>query len=161
MNDAARRAAGRPSTETRGDRAKASFVLHVDEGEVLASGAMIKVSPATDAEGIGVATQQFVGREGIPIHRHLGDEEVFWVHRGRGIFVLAEQRIPVREGSLVYISPGTWHGYDNEQEETLLVWAISPPHFVDLFRQLASGVEVPADQREKLFEAHGFEFRSQ
>ena len=135
------------------------FVLHIDEGEVLPSGNSIKVSPGKHAQHLGVVTQQFVEQQGIPLHQHQWDEEVFWVHKGRGTFMLGNRRLSIRPGSLVYIPPGTWHGFENEGEETLLVWVISPPHFVDLFRQLVSEHKLPADQLEQLCREHGFAFR--
>ena len=144
--------------------AEQGLVLHIDEGEVFSSGpgvrAIIKVSPGQHSRHLGVATQEFTGEEqGIPVHIHERDEEVFWVHKGSGTFVLGDRHVPIREGSLVYIPPGTWHGYENEGEETLLVWAISPPHFVDLFRRLVSGEEIPEEELERLFEEHGFRIR--
>jgi mannose-6-phosphate isomerase-like protein (cupin superfamily) len=135
------------------------FVLHLDEGEVLPTGSIIKVTPGKYSEKFGVATQRFVENQGILIHQHQWDEEMFWVHKGRGTFILADRRLSVRPGSLVYIPPGTWHGFENEGEETLLVWVISPPHFVDLFRQLESGGDLQAEQLEQLFREHGFVVR--
>ena len=144
-------------------RGDSGFVLQLDEGEVLPSEGVlniIKVSPGQHAQHLGVVTQQFVEQQGIPLHQHQWDEEVFWVHKGRGTFILGDRRLPIRPGSLMYIPPGTWHGFENEGEETLLVWVISPPHFVDLFRQLVSEDKLPADQLEQLCREHGFEFRA-
>jgi quercetin dioxygenase-like cupin family protein len=141
----------------------AGFVLQIDEGEVLSSGStrhIIKVSPGTHTQHLGVVASQYGEGQGIPIHQHQWDEEVFWVHKGRGTFLLGDRRLPIREGCLVYIPPGTWHGFENEAAETLMVWVLSPPHFVDLFRQVLSGEPMSPEERERLFREHGFEMRA-
>ena len=57
---------------------------------------------------------------------HEKDEEVFFVHKGKGIVILDDKRITVDEGSVVYIPPGTWHGF-KAGDDMQLVWLISPP----------------------------------
>ena len=117
----------------------AGFVLRQDEGEVLVHTAErtenIKLSPRSGALGFALVTTRMVGaKQTISVHRHLDEQEAFFVHRGRGWFILGDQRIEVREGDIVFIPQGVWHGFENGEGETLLLWLDSPPIYMGLHR---------------------------
>ncbi len=78
-----------------------------------------------------MAVQPLTAGNKIGIHMHERDKEVFFVHKGKGTVILDDKRTSVEEGSVVYIAPGTWHGFD-ANDDMQLVWIISPPHFVEL-----------------------------
>jgi mannose-6-phosphate isomerase-like protein (cupin superfamily) len=44
------------------------------------------------------------------MHEH--DEEVYFVHKGKGRVTLDDQPLPVRDGSVAFIPPGTRHGFE-------------------------------------------------
>ena len=56
----------------------------------------------------------------IGVHMHEHDEEVFFVHKGKGTVILND-RTAVEEGTVVYIPPGTWHGFE-ANDDMQLVW---------------------------------------
>ena len=100
-----------------------SFVYRAQEREVLvdeASGTeIIKVSPE-ESDSIGLATSRFTSAgSGIAPHSHEDEDEVFFVHRGSGTFLLGEERVSVGEGDIVFIPKGEWHGFQNGDEETI------------------------------------------
>jgi mannose-6-phosphate isomerase-like protein (cupin superfamily) len=115
------------------------FILRPDEGEILVNTTErtenIKLSPRNGALGFGLVTTRMVGaKQNISVHRHLDEQEAFFVHRGKGMFILGERRIEVREGDLVFIPQGVWHGFENGEGESLLLWVDSPPIYLGLHR---------------------------
>jgi mannose-6-phosphate isomerase-like protein (cupin superfamily) len=115
------------------------FILRPNEGEILVHTAErtenIKLSARNGALGFGLVTTRIVGaKQGISVHRHLNEQEAFFVHRGRGLFTLGDQRIEVREGDVVFVPQGVWHGFENGDGETLLLWVDSPPIYLGLHR---------------------------
>ena len=115
------------------------FVLTSDEGDILIGTPQrtenIKLSPRNGAVGFGLVTSRMVGsKQGISIHRHLDEQEAFFVHRGSGVFILGEERIKIREGDVVFVPQGVWHGFENQEGETVLLWVDSPPIYLGLHR---------------------------
>ena len=137
--------------------APVGFVLRPDEGEAIPRRrAVIKVSTQAGSSRFGMATQRLEKGETIPVHMHERADEVFFVHRGEGIVILGEERIPISEGCVVFIPQGTWHGFESHSDELYLVWAISPPDFVDLFRQVYATDPPSPETITALMAAHGF-----
>ena len=67
----------------------------------------------------------------LPVHRHDKTEEIGYFLSGEGIVTVYEgetpKDIPVREGYVVYIPPGSWHTIKNTGDETFsLVFATIP-----------------------------------
>ena len=125
-----------PKTSPKSFSSKSKgYVLQRDEGEKLANtrGGIIKVSPEVGSQRFSMVVQPLPTGQKIGVHLHERDEEVFFVHKGKGTVTLDDKRIPVEEGSVVYIPPGTWHGFESN-DDMQLVWLISPPHFVELYR---------------------------
>jgi quercetin dioxygenase-like cupin family protein len=145
------------SSESSPAKSKA-YVLQPDEGEKLADtrGGIIKVSPQTGAQRLSMVVQPLTTGKRIGVHMHERDEEVFFVHKGKGTVILDDRRTPVEEGSVVYIPPGTWHGFE-ANDDMQLVWLISPPHFVELYRLFFKpGSVTTKDQDEKLKQKYGY-----
>jgi quercetin dioxygenase-like cupin family protein len=97
-------------------------------------------------------------RTKLPPHARLNFREgqVFFVHKGKGTVILDDRRTPVEEGSVVYIPPGTWHGFE-ANDDMQLVWLISPPHFVELYRLFFKpGSVTTKEQDEKLKQKYGY-----
>lgn len=115
------------------------FILKPNEGEILVSTAdrteNIKLSPRNGALAFGLVTSRIIGsKQKISIHRHVGEQEAFFIHRGTGTFILGDKRIQVQEGDVVFIPQGVWHGFENGEGETLLLWVDSPPIYLGLHR---------------------------
>ena len=148
-----------PALQSSSNQGKAkAYVLKQDEGERLPDprGGIIKVSPQTGARHVSMVVQPLPAGKRIGVHMHEHDEEVFFVHKGAGTVVLDDKRTPVEEGSVVYIPPGTWHGFE-AGGDMQLVWLISPPHFVDLYRLFFKpGFEPTKEEGERLKRKYGF-----
>lgn len=134
------------------------YVLQPNEGEKLADprGGIIKVSPEVGSQRLSMVVQPLPTGKRIGVHIHERDEEVFFVHKGKGTVILDDKRTAVEEGSVVYIPPGTWHGFE-ANDDMQLVWLISPPHFVELYRLFFKpGFETTNEEVERLKRKHGY-----
>jgi mannose-6-phosphate isomerase-like protein (cupin superfamily) len=115
----------------------APFVKETSEGETLIgpSGKIIvKVDPATGASQFAMGTQQLLPNTGIPLHVHETEDEILFVHAGTALGQIADRRIPVQPGSMMFIPRGVWHGVTNPDGEVTLVWFVSPPGLEAFFR---------------------------
>ena len=92
------------SSETSPEKSKA-YVLQPDEGEKLPDprGGIIKVSPDAGSQRFSIVVQPLTTGKKIEVHMHERDEEVFFVHKGKGTVSLDDKLTPVEEGSVVYI----------------------------------------------------------
>ena len=70
------------------------------------------------------------GSEQPRLSSHEGVEEIYYVLRGTGWFVLADEKHEVRPGTAVYVGPGVEHRAINGSEEEMeLLWFNSPSAF--------------------------------
>ena len=114
------------------------------------------MSPAVGSQSLSMVVQPLPTGKRIGVHMHERDEEVFFVHKGKGTVILDDKRTPVEEGSVVYIPPGPWHGFE-ANDDMELVWLISPPHFVELYRLFfKAGFETTKEEEERLKRKYGY-----
>ena len=72
----------------------------------------------------------------IPIHLHLNEDELIFIHTGAGIVTLGEREVRSSAGAMLYAPKGVWHGIENTGSATLTWCAIwSPPGFEQFFRE--------------------------
>lgn len=74
----------------------------------------------------------------IPVHLHEHQDEILFVHAGRGTAVFDGRRVPVRTGTTIFARRGVWHGVENTGGADLhLIWIISPPGLEEMFRDIS------------------------
>jgi mannose-6-phosphate isomerase-like protein (cupin superfamily) len=135
------------------------FVRHMAEGEVLHTSPkaieIIKITPEESA-ALGLAMTQFKSPEArISVHAHEFEDEAFFVHKGSGTMILGDQRVPVSAGDVIFVPRGEWHGFENDGNDTILVWSISPSRYLELHRRFFG--PPPSDaEGEKLLREHGY-----
>ena len=107
------------------------YILHRGEGEILQRGGrddrlVIKVDETkTGSPQMAMGIQTVT--EAIPVHRHEQEEEFLFVHKGHGLGVLGNESVTVEEGATIYIPPGTWHGFENADEQgSEILWVVTP-----------------------------------
>ena len=61
------------------------------------------------------------------LHAHAGQDKVYLVLRGAGLFLLDGRELPMTAGDLLVAPDGVPHGVRNTGEERLLVMAILAP----------------------------------
>jgi quercetin dioxygenase-like cupin family protein len=136
-------------------------VRHAHEGEVVRSDDRVleifKVTPE-QSKALGLATTRFKSLDaGISVHAHEFDDEAFFVHKGAGTFLLGNQRIPIREGDVVFVPRGEWHGFENGSTETFLVWVISASRYLELHRLFFSKAPAPSQaEQDAILQKYGF-----
>lgn len=112
-----------------------------DHGQIF-----IKAGSATGSDNLALGTQQVMAGAGIPIHRHLKNDEAFYVLEGSGVFLLNDVRHSFEKGGTIFIPKNSWHGFANPDQELLLLWIMSPAGLDGFFRETCSPPGVPPKQ---------------
>jgi quercetin dioxygenase-like cupin family protein len=61
------------------------------------------------------------------LHAHTGMDKMYLVLEGEGLFLLADDRLPMRAGDLMVAPDGVPHGVENSSGARLLVMAVLAP----------------------------------
>jgi mannose-6-phosphate isomerase-like protein (cupin superfamily) len=102
----------------------------------------IKISKVQGAP-ISILSESYRPGDFGPVHKHLNEDELLFFHKGTGTFTLADKEYPVKEGSVVLVPKGVWHGWKNTGTENIEVYfSYAPSDFEGFFRE----VGVPLDQ---------------
>lgn len=145
------------------------YVLGAGEGEHLihfrdGGDIFIKVDPAIGANNLALGTQQLPKGSGIPVHRHLGKDEAFYVLEGSGTVTLNDVRHSCERGGTIFIPKNTWHGFSSPDRELVLLWIMVPHGLDSFFRETCSRPgepqkELSREQINAIALKHGAEFR--
>ncbi|MBB4374260.1 quercetin dioxygenase-like cupin family protein [Bradyrhizobium sp. cir1] len=119
------------------------YVLGAGQGEHLihyrdGGNIFIKADPISGSNNFGLGTQQLPKGSGIPVHRHLGQDEAFYVLEGAGIVTLNDTPHPCERGGTIFIPKNTWHGFSSPDQEMVLLWIMVPPGLDGFFRETCS-----------------------
>ena len=137
------------------------YVVGAREGEHLihfrdGGDIFIKVDPVMGSTDLALGTQQLPKGSGIPVHRHLHDDEAFYVLEGSGAVTLNDVRHSCERGGTVFIPRNTWHGFSSPDQELVLLWIMAPPGPRRILsrnlrptRRTAAGIDAGADQRDR------------
>lgn len=146
-----RRAAARPEAGYLG--AGARIVIKVDRVSVPATSMMV--------------AEQRLAAGGIPVHAHVREDEVIYILSGQGAAIVGpdQQKVPVEQGTTLYIPMGSWHGPVNGSEtvrmEALFVTTpVKEGGLGDFFRNATvkpghPPMNLPPDESIKLLEQYG------
>ena len=148
---------------------KKGIVKNVDEGETYFvrenTPITIKISKKNGIDSVSICTEEIPLGGGIPIHKHLKNDEIFFFHKGSGSFILDDQEFIVSEGSTALVPRGTWHGLKNTGNELLVfTFSFSPAGFEDFFRQIGTlkGTTFkakPPEETKRIAEQYGMVFK--
>ncbi len=99
----------------------------------------IKISGKQGSESISFLSETFKPGDKIPVHKHLNEEEMIFIHKGSGIFTLDEKEYAVRSGTVALVPKGIWHGLENTGTENLeMRFAYTPSGFEGWFREIGT-----------------------
>ncbi|NXY94798.1 cupin domain-containing protein [Streptomyces sp. BR123] len=143
---------GRKAPDTGPDPAgpaAAPLALRHGAGEALWFLDFLAAVKGSAAEMNGAATViEFLGRagSGSPLHRHLGEDEWWYVLDGAMTFWVAGQAFPVRAGAFVYGPRGLPHTFRVTSPEARFLHVTEPGGFDGFLRSLARpapSLEIP------------------
>jgi len=98
----------------------------------------IKVSPARGrSTRFSMGTQDLPPTYAIPVHKHLYEDEILFVHSGQGTATLGEETFPVETGATLFIPQGVWHTVVNPHDEPAqLIWFTVGPGIENFFERI-------------------------
>lgn len=121
---------------------------------------IIKVDPQRSGSAFAMGTETILPGAAIPVHRHLHQDELLFVHKGQGRATLNGQTVTVVSGSTIYVPRQSWHGLRNTGTGILEVtWTVAPAGVEQFFRDLAKlGDRPDASAVQAVAARHGVEF---
>ena len=133
---------------------KQAYVLGPDQGELRCGpGPTCTWFKATgDLTGGAFALVDEHSRKGesVPLHRHGGDDESFYVLEGSVDFWLGDQpAVPAVAGSFVHIPAGTTHGF-RVTSNTARYLILTTARHGDFYRAITRAVTSPGDPFDKV-----------
>jgi quercetin dioxygenase-like cupin family protein len=167
MRSRRRTSASRFKRRTIVDMDTVRHILHPGEGEVLKLGppaageVVIQVDRQRTSSPFVLGTETLLPGAEIPVHRHLHQDEVLFVHKGQGRATLEGQVRTVVPGTTVYVPRQAWHGLRNTGTGVLqMTWTAAPPGIEEFFREFSklAGPVDPATIQD-VARRHGIEFR--
>lgn len=158
-----------PATAGAQPASRQGYVLGATEGEHLVhfrdgGNIFIKASGQTGSDRVAMGTQQVMKKSGIPVHRHLSMDEMFYVLDGNGTFILNDARHSIEKAATVFIPANSWHGFENPDSELILLWIVAPNGLDGFFRDTCNPPGVPPkhfthEQINEIARKYGTEFR--
>jgi quercetin dioxygenase-like cupin family protein len=110
----------------------------------------IKISKTQGSRSICFLSESFEPGDALPVHKHMNEDELIFVHRGSGLFTLGEKNYQVGEGAVIIVPKGTWHGFQNNGTENIeMRFAFTPSGFEGFFREVGTPVGMPFVRKTK------------
>ena len=84
----------------------------------------------------------------IPIHKHLNEDEIIFIHKGSGILTVGEKEFAISDDLVAMVPKGVWHGIRNTgQNHIQMRFAYSPAGFEGYFREVGTPIGQPFIKR--------------
>ena len=128
-------------------------VVNEDEGEVIrmrdgSAIVRIKIAKTQGAHSISFLSESFRPGDRLPLHKHLNEDELIFLHKGTGLFTLGAKQYPIKAGAVALVPKGVWHGLENTGSENIeMRFGYSPAGFEGFFREVGTPVGQPFKQR--------------
>lgn len=146
-------------------------IVHADEGETYWIGRRnspltIKISRQKNKnKAVSFCTEDIAPGEGIPVHKHLNEDELIFIHAGEGILTVDDKEIPVRKGTVALVPKNCWHSINNTGSQIfIMAFSYTPAGFEGYFREFGSPAGTPwqpksQEQYEKINKKWGIVYR--
>jgi quercetin dioxygenase-like cupin family protein len=119
--------------------------LQIREGKAIVK---IKIAKIQGAQSMCFLSESFGPGDAIPVHKHLNEDELIFLHKGSGLFTLGEKQYPIKEGAVALVPKGVWHGLQNTGSENIeMRFAYTPSGFEGFFREVGTPVGQPFVQK--------------
>jgi quercetin dioxygenase-like cupin family protein len=122
------------------------IVVSEDEGEAfqMRDGTAIikiKIAKVQGAESISFLSESFRPGDALPVHKHLNEDELIFLHKGSGLFTLGDRQYEIKEGAVALVPKGVWHGLQNTGSENIeMRFGYTPSGFEGFFREVGTPV---------------------
>ena len=85
---------------------------------------------------MGCAAALFRPGDALAVHKHLNEDELIFMHRGSGLFMLGDKQYEIKEGAVALVPKGVWHGLRNTGNENIeMRFGYTPSGFEGFFRE--------------------------
>ena len=75
----------------------------------------------------------------IPVHKHLHEDEIIFIHKGSGVLTVGEKEYPITPDLVAMVPKGDWHGINNTGKDDIQMrFAYSPAGFEGYFREVGT-----------------------
>src|SRR5690242_18673760 len=101
-----------PDTEFRGtvSNDEDGEALRMRDGTALVR---IKISKLQGSRTMSFLSESFKPGDTLPVHKHLNEDELIFLHKGSGLLTLGDKEYPIKEGAVAMVLKGVWHGLQN------------------------------------------------
>lgn len=72
-----------------------------------------KKASAQVAESIAFLSESYSPGYTLPVHKHLQEDELIFLRKGSGLFTLGDNQYQLKEGAVIFVAKGVWHGLEN------------------------------------------------
>ena len=104
----------------------------------------IKIAKLQGSQSISFLSESFKPGDALPVHKHLNEDELIFIHRGTGLLTLGEKQHQVKEGSIALVPKGVWHGLQNNGVEDIeMRFGYTPSGFEGFFREVGTPMGQP------------------
>jgi quercetin dioxygenase-like cupin family protein len=134
------------SIQAKGNADFTGLVVNEDEGEAyqMRDGTAIvkiKIAKVQGADSISFLSESFKPGDFLPVHKHLNEDELIFLHKGAGLFTLGDQQYEIKAGAVALVPKGAWHGLRNTGKEIIeMRFAYTPSGFEGFFREVGTPV---------------------
>jgi quercetin dioxygenase-like cupin family protein len=146
------------------------LVVSEQEGEALqirdgTAIVKIKVSKAQGSPSVSFLSESFRPGDALPVHKHMNESEIIFLHKGSGLFTLGEKQYAISEGAVAVVPIGIWHGLQNTGNENIeMRFAYTPSGFENFFREVGTPVgqtfvKKTMEQRKAIAEKWGMIYK--
>ena len=108
----------------------------------------IKIAKQQGAQSISFLSETFKPGDALPVHKHLNEDELIFLHSGSGLLTLGEKHYTIQRGAVAIVPKGVWHGLENTGTENIeMRFAYIPAGFEGFFREVGTPVGQPLVKR--------------
>ncbi len=129
------------------------LVINEDEGEAFqmrdgTAIVKIKIAKTQGARSTSFLSETFKPGDALPVHKHLNEDELIFLHKGSGLFTLDDKQYQIKEGVVALVPKGIWHGLQNTGSENIeMRFGYTPSGFEGFFREVGTPVGQPFIQK--------------
>lgn len=129
------------------------LVVNPNEGETIMLREGTSIVKIKIAKNHGFKSMSFLASslppgDIIPVHKHLNEDEIIFIHKGTGILTVGIKDYPISEDLVAMVPRGVWHGIRNIGEEHIQMrFAYSPAGFEGYFREVGTPAGQPFVKR--------------